>query len=113
MNSPIVTRSIASRSLISFLILSGFFLLTASLAPCQQTLADPVKSSNLIPNHKLAGLKEFRFNKELELKGWKVGQTMYLGQTKVGGKWGPGLVLDRGTYAYAINHRSISFSIRF
>ncbi len=108
MNSPQVTRS-----LFPFLILSGLFLLAVCLTPCQQTFADPVKSSDLIPNHKLAGLKEFRFNKELELKGWQLSQSMYLGHTKVGGKWGPGLVLDKGTHAYAINYQGVSFSIRF
>lgn len=108
MNSPLV-----SRSLFPFLIFSSILLFSACLTPCQQAFAEPVKSSDLIPNHKLLGLKEFRFNKELSLKGWKLSPSMYLGNTEVGGEWGPGLVLDKGTYAYAINHQSISISIRF
>ncbi len=93
--------------------LALFLILLAACMLSQRAVAEPLKSAELLPNHGLAGLKEYRFNKQLKMRGWRLTPGMYLGQAKVAGKWGPGLVLDRGSHAYAINHRSISFSIRF
>ena len=59
------------------------------------------------------GLVRFKAGKSMRIRGWQVSQNIYFGQAKVGKKWGLGLVLDRGSHYYGINHRGLSYLKKF
>ncbi len=92
-----------------------FLLALALILTHHAVQADPFEAKPLVEGNRLATLKlmKYKFNRALALKGWQVMNGLYLGSTSIGGKSGPGLILDRGKYAYAINHQQVSFSLRF
>jgi hypothetical protein len=58
-------------------------------------------------------LQKLKVTKQLRVRGWEISDNIYFGQTKVGGKWGPGLLIDHDEYVYGINHRGIQVLRRF
>jgi len=92
-------------------------LATRSAAPAVSAAqtAEP-KTTGQTPHYLLhvsaGGLQRRRFGKQLRVRGWRVGQRVYVGQTKVGGSWGIGVVVDRGAYRYGINNRGVSLEYR-
>ena len=57
--------------------------------------------------------QKIRFGGEFEVRGWKVAEDFYVGQAKIAGKWGIGLLVDKGDYAYGLNNEQVSFMKRF
>ena len=67
-------------------------------------------------NHQSYWLKELiehKFNKDIRVIGLEVGSSVYLGQTKLSGQWGVGVVIDKKDYLLGINSRSLSIMKRF
>ncbi|MBL4827027.1 MAG: hypothetical protein JKY66_04825 [Spongiibacteraceae bacterium] len=62
---------------------------------------------------KISTLKDIEFSKNLKIRGIKLVQGVYMGQAKVGGKYGFGVVVDRKSYSWGINNRGVSISKRF
>jgi hypothetical protein len=54
-----------------------------------------------------------KFSKRFKLKGWRVGENLYVGGVKAAGDYGPGLVLDKGRYIWGFNHQGMEFQFRF
>jgi hypothetical protein len=59
------------------------------------------------------GLESKKFSKRFKIKGWRIGEDLYLGGVKAAGDYGPGLVLDKGSYTWGFNHQGIEFQLRF
>lgn len=62
---------------------------------------------------KSAGLYRKKLSSDFRIRGWEVTESLYLGQAKVGNKWGVGIVYEHGTTAYGINHRGVQMLKRF
>lgn len=59
------------------------------------------------------GLYRKKLSSDFRIRGWEVADSLYLGQAKVGDKWGFGMVFQKGNTAYGINHRGIQMMKRF
>lgn len=62
---------------------------------------------------KNSNLKKIEFSKNLKIRGFQLSNGVYMGQAKVAGKYGFGVVVDRKSYFWGINNRGISISKRF
>ena len=40
-------------------------------------------------------------------------ENVYMGSVKVAGEYGPGMVVDNGSYVWGFNHERIEFRLRF
>lgn len=60
-----------------------------------------------------SGLKRVKIDTDFQVRGWKLAEDFYIGQTKIAGKWGVGLLVDKGNYAYGFNNEQVSFVKRF
>ncbi|HHH35996.1 MAG TPA: hypothetical protein ENK48_04105 [Gammaproteobacteria bacterium] len=101
---------------LGFCHLSRSFLLILTLILPQHAIqAEPLSTAPLVKGNDLGSFTpmKYKFNRSLALKGWQVSDSLYLGSAKIADESGPGLVLDRGSYAYAINHKRVSFIMRF
>ena len=58
-------------------------------------------------------LKRVKIDANFQVRGWKLSEDFYIGQTKIAGKWGVGLLVDKGNYAYGFNNEQVSFVKRF
>ena len=58
-------------------------------------------------------LKKIEFSKTLKVRGFQLTNGVYMGQAKVGGKYGFGIVVDRKSYSWGINNTGFSISKRF
>ena len=54
-------------------------------------------------------LERHKFTRKLRVNGWLIGDSAYVGQTKVADKWGFGFVVDRGATKYGLNNRGMEF----
>lgn len=57
--------------------------------------------------------QDVRLNGGLRVRGVEVGDRAWLGQTRIGGQWGVGLVIDRGDHAYAAGNQGLLILKRF
>lgn len=96
---------LANRALFSALLIS---LISSPLCYAdQQDTADQKKSVNF------ELLKVIEYSKSMKVRGYQVANGVYMGQVKVAGKYGFGLVADRKTFAWGINNKGISIQKRF
>lgn len=77
-----------------------------------------VAISPVMANEKLdvkysKSIKAFEFSKSLKVRGFEVSDGVYMGQAKVGGKYGFGVVVDRKNFSWGVNNRGLSISKRF
>lgn len=56
---------------------------------------------------------DVRLDGGVRVRGIEIGNRAYLGQTKIGGRWGFGIVVDRGHYAYAGGSQGLLILKRF
>jgi len=54
-----------------------------------------------------------KFSKGFKVKGWRFSDDIYFGGVKVNGEYGPGMVVDKGSYVWGFNHERIEFQLRF
>lgn len=55
----------------------------------------------------------YKIDNNFRVRGWKLSSEIYLGNTKVNGEWGLGLLVDKGAYVYGLNNSQASFMWRF
>jgi hypothetical protein len=55
----------------------------------------------------------YKIDNNMKVRGWKLSPEIYVGNTKVNGEWGVGLLVDKGNYVYGLNNRQASFLWRF
>lgn len=73
----------------------------------RQTAADNDKFSGF------DALKVIKYSKSMKVRGYEISEGIYMGQAKVGGKYGFGFVVDRKVFAWGINNKGISIQKRF
>jgi len=54
-----------------------------------------------------------KFSKRFKVKGWRVGENIFMGGVKIDGQYGPGIVIDKGGHVWGFNHERIEFQLRF
>mgnify|MGYP001829085644 CR=1 FL=1 len=59
------------------------------------------------------GFESIKFSKRFKIKGWEIGDDIYIGGVKAAGDYGPGLVLDKGRFSWGFNHQGMEFQLRF
>lgn len=64
---------------------------------------DGLKTNRIYPY----GLKRVKLDKTMRVRGWKVKDNFYLGQTRVGKKWGLGVMMTQGNFAYGWNNKGV------
>lgn len=64
---------------------------------------DGLKTNRIYPY----GLKRVKLDKTMRVRGWKVRDNLYLGQTRVGKKWGLGVMMTQGNFAYGWNSKGV------
>ncbi|NCF19584.1 MAG: hypothetical protein GWP63_15180 [Haliea sp.] len=95
--------------------LAGTILSTGTLAD------EPVDVRELpgktLPNYTQGidsgSFESIKYGKGLKVKGWRFSEGVYFGGVKVDGEYGPGVVLDKGSYVWGFNHERIQFRLRF
>lgn len=93
--------------------LSSLLGLLIVFTPFSLSLADPAYDSGLDRKPEFSDVTYYNKSNNSRLIRWKIGKSSYLGQTIVNGKTALGLELADGAYVYSIDHRSLSFTIRF
>ena len=58
-------------------------------------------------------IKVMKYGKDFKILGIKVARKVYMGQAKVAGKYGAGLVIENDNFIWGINNRGIGFQKRF
>ena len=98
-------RSSYTTYLIRFVLISLFSaVMSSQAAQADEESLDLKYASNI---------KVMEFSKRLKVRGFKISDGVYWGQAKVGGKYGVGVVVDKKTYAWGVNHRGFSILKRF
>ena len=54
-----------------------------------------------------------KFSKRFKIKGWRISDDVYMGGVKAAGDYGPGVVVDKGSYAWGFNHQGVEFQLKF
>jgi len=72
-----------------------------------------IKLPSYIKPQDYKGFESKKFSKRFKLKGWQIGDDIYIGGVKAAGDYGPGLVLDKGRYTWGFNHQGVEFQLRF
>ena len=62
---------------------------------------------------KTRGFRSKKYSKGFKVKGWRFSDDVYFGGVKVNGEYGPGMVVDKGSYVWGFNHERIEFQLRF
>jgi hypothetical protein len=88
-------------------------VLAADEMPAERALALTLPTAYEFSEQKLAGFYRKKLSPNLRIRGWEIADSLYLGQAKVGDKWGLGMVLQKGNTAYGINHRGFQMMKRF
>lgn len=57
--------------------------------------------------------KNISFGKNIKSRGIQLSEQIFLARIKTAGKYRPGIVLDRKTYAWGLSNRGISIHKRF
>lgn len=83
----------------------------------ERAARDPDSKVVKLPNYAETleddGFESIKFSKRFKLKGWRIGDDLYIGGVKAAGDYGPGFVLDKGRYSWGVNHQGIEFQFRF
>ncbi|KAF0191672.1 MAG: hypothetical protein FD165_1395 [Gammaproteobacteria bacterium] len=104
--------SLKSGSWLESLILSGCLLTSLFALSAPAFAAEPAEIDDVLePRNR--EWKDVRLDGSLRVRGVEFGDRAYIGQTKVGGKWGLGIVVDRGHYAYGAANHGVLFLKRF
>jgi hypothetical protein len=74
---------------------------------------DKAKSPSYLKTFKQKSFESRKFSKRFKIKGWRISDGLYIGGVKAAGDYGPGVVLDKGSYAWGFNHQGVEFQLRF
>ncbi len=74
---------------------------------------DGKKFPNYIKNLDEKSFESRKFSKRFKLKGWRIGNDIYIGGVKAAGDYGPGIVLDKGRSTWGFNHQAAEIQLRF
>ena len=85
-------------------------MLTAPLDLSFTAVPSPVFDAGTFDASRMARL---RYHPQLRVNGWQLGSHTYVGQARVGGQWGLGLLIDRGDNVFGVNHRGVQWLKRF
>lgn len=72
-----------------------------------------VKLSSYIKPIENKKIESKNFSQRFKIRGWRVGEDIYIGGVKAAGDYGPGFVLDKGSYTWGFNHQGIEFQLHF
>ena len=61
----------------------------------------------------LKSVKVIQFSKSMKVRGFQVRDGIYMGQAKIAGKYGVGIVVDRKSYSWGFNNRGIAIQKSF
>jgi len=69
-------------------------------------------SLNGLKTHKTYpfGYQQLKVDKSMRIRGWKVKDQFYVGQTRVGKEWGLGMMMTQGNFAYGLNNKGIGMT---
>ena len=107
-------------SAISLLLLGSAAVGLAAQA--EETLEYQQPESLLLPSYhsafktkslKARHFRSKKYSKGFKVKGWRFSDDIYFGGVKVNGEYGPGMVVDKGSYVWGFNHERIEFQLRF
>lgn len=107
--STFINRVITHKRKISLFLCGLVMILT-----CAPTFsAEPTKKLEIELPQKtlLPWIDQYKFSNKFRTNGWKVFSDIYFGEVKVGGKWGIGVIVDKGKYRYGINNKRIAFEL--
>jgi hypothetical protein len=80
-------------------------LYTVLVAVCSSQAA---QANDKLTLENFKSLKFITFNKTLKVRGIEMTKGVYLGQAKVAGKYGFGVVVDNKNFSWGINNRGVS-----
>ena len=72
-----------------------------------------VNSPSYMKTFKNTSFESIRYSKSFRMKGWKVSNDIYVGGAKIAGEYGPGVIIDKGSYVWGFNHQGVEFQLRF
>jgi len=65
-----------------------------------------------VKKHKIyaLGLQRLKIDKSMRVRGWEIKDNLYFGQTRVGSKWGVGMMMNDGNFAYGVNNKGVGMT---
>lgn len=75
--------------------------------------SNTVNLPKYIKTLKNASFESIKYSKSFRMKGWKVSNDIYVGGAKIAGEYGPGVIIDKGSYVWGFNHQGVEFQYRF
>lgn len=110
----------STRSLLAAFCLLGFVGLTrADETTAAQDLSFEITNLKTpltaydFSAERLGGFERKKLTSNINVRGWKISNSLYFGQARVAKKWGLGFVLERDNTVYVLSHRGIQVSKRF
>lgn len=61
----------------------------------------------------IGNIERRRLTGNIRVRGWEVRENFYIGQARVGDKWGLGMVFQQGKTVYGLNHRGLEVTYSF
>ena len=55
-------------------------------------------------------LQRLKVDKSMRVRGWEIKDDIYFGQTRVGSKWGVGMMMNDGNFAYGVNNKGVGMT---
>lgn len=89
----------------------GILILVSLLSVVFNTQA--AKADEVIDFRSFKPVKKMPFGSNIKARGLQLSKQVYIGRIKTAGKYRPGVIVDRKTYAWSINNRGISIHKRF
>jgi hypothetical protein len=99
----------------SFLSFSGFLYaccLTSLVTPSAHAVSLAIDTDESI-QFGSTKIIQYKIDNNFKVRGWKLSSQVYIGNAKINGEWGIGLLVDKDKYAYGLNNAQASFMWRF
>lgn len=65
-----------------------------------------------VKTHKIRpfGYQQLKIDKSMRVRGWKIKDKLYVGQTRVGNKWGVGMMMTQDSFAFGLNNKGVGMT---
>jgi hypothetical protein len=106
-------KSVIKAKSLPFFYLPGFLYVCCLSLTSLTIQAAPVAGADESVQFGSTKIIQYKIDSNFKVRGWKLSSQVYIGNTKINGEWGFGLLVDKDTYAYGLNNTQASFMWRF
>lgn len=99
------------QALLATLVLTG--LPAYCLADESETVPYYLTSGSPNLSSYIKSYESVKYSNRFKIKGWQVREDVYMGGAKIAGEYGPGVVYEKGDFAWGFNHNGVAIELRF